>query len=231
MPFELNSPGCKSVGKKSDENVAQLQNSRNESSFTSNYRTEIAACIGSVISTFIAFPLDSVKTRMQTCQYKGYADCVRHTYKTEGYRGFIRGVVAPLLSVTIVRTVSFSIYQRSKYNYATWFKQNFGIDPLLHINTPGNYPNISTISCFGVAGATAGSVITLASCPFELTKLSAQVSNLDVDMKTGEYKSSDARKIAATYQNKGTFMTAKNIIKNRGILGLYTGFHLHLRKS
>lgn len=38
-------------------------------------------------------------------------------------------------------------------------------------------------------------------------------------------------RIAASYQNKGTLETAKNIIKNRGILGLYSGFKLHLRKS
>ncbi|RKF59793.1 putative mitochondrial carrier C29A3.11c [Erysiphe neolycopersici] len=231
MLSEPDSPGSVSVGKNAERDNTQLRNSTQKGRLISKYRTELAACIGSVVSTFIAFPLDSVKTRMQTCQYAGYSDCIRHTYKTESYRGFTRGVVAPLLSVTLVRTVSFSIYQRSKYSYATWIKQNFGTDPLLHVNTPGNYPNLSTISCFGAAGATAGSLITLVSCPFELTKLSAQVSNLDVNRKLGVYKSYDARKIAATYQNKGTFKTAKNIIKNRGILGLYAGFHLHLLRD
>jgi len=76
--------------------------------------------------------------------------------------------------------------------------------------------------------------------PFELTKLSAQVSVL---MASGNASSINAtsmsdpanaratRAVAASYQNKGTFKTAKNIIKYRGFLGLYSGFSLHLRKS
>jgi hypothetical protein len=108
--------------------------------------------------------LDSVKTRMQTYKYDNFTDCVRHTYQTEKYRGFFRGVTAPMASVTLVRTISFSVYQKSKYTYAAWFKRNFGIDPLVHVNTRGTYPNFSTLACFGAAGATAGSFITLVAC-------------------------------------------------------------------
>lgn len=56
------------------------------------YRTEIAASASSVLSTVAAFPLDSVKTRMQTYRYKGFLDCVQHTYRTEHLRGFFRGM-------------------------------------------------------------------------------------------------------------------------------------------
>ncbi|CCU77261.1 mitochondrial carrier protein [Blumeria hordei DH14] len=213
--------------KESAQKVTGPRHPSYERRWIKRYRTEIAASAGSILSTFVAFPLDTVKTRMQAYNYSSFAECVRHTYKTEGYQGFSRGVVAPLLSVTLVRTVSFSIYQRSKYSFAAWIKRNFGTDPLLHINTPGNYPNFSTIVCFGVAGASAGSFITMVSCPFELTKLSAQVSHIAAH-KNIVSDSKDARNIAATYQNKGTFQTAKNIIKYRGIGGLYTGFNLHL---
>ena len=65
--------------------------------------------------------------------------------------------------------------------------------------------------------------------PFELTKLSAQVSVLMADKKNCPRPESHA--IAASYQNKGTFNTFKNIIKHRGFSGLYTGFNLHLRES
>jgi len=157
---------------------------------------------------------------------------VRHTYKTEKYRGFFRGVTAPLASVTVVRTISFSVYQRSKYAYSDWFRRNFGVDPLLHINTPGTYPTLSTIACFGAAGATAGSFITLVACPFELTKVSAQVSVLMADRNPSSVSEpSTGRGVAATYQNKGTFQTAKNIVKHRGFAGLYSGFRLHLLRD
>ncbi len=56
------------------------------------YRTEVAASSASVLSTVTAFPLDSVKTRMQTYPYDGALHCVRTTYNAEGMRGFFRGV-------------------------------------------------------------------------------------------------------------------------------------------
>lgn len=60
-------------------------------SFVWRYRTEIAASSSSVFSTLVAFPLDSVKTRMQTYHYRGFLDCVKHTYHTEKLAGFFRG--------------------------------------------------------------------------------------------------------------------------------------------
>lgn len=197
------------------------------------YRTEIAASTSSVLSTFSAFPLDSVKTRMQTYKYNNFTDCVRKTYQTESIRGFFRGVTAPLASVTLVRTISFSVYQRSKYTYGAWIKRNFDFDPLLHINTPGTYPTLSTLACFGAAGATAGSFITLIACPFELTKLSAQVSVLMAERNIKSSVSDPLGKpeIAKSYQNKGTFQTARSIVRNRGFAGLYSGFSLHLLRD
>ena len=63
--------------------------------FVKRYRTEIAASTSSVFSTLTAFPLDSVKTRMQTYHYRGFLDCVKHTYHTEKLGGFFRGLSNP----------------------------------------------------------------------------------------------------------------------------------------
>ncbi|KAL2195818.1 mitochondrial carrier domain-containing protein [Corynascus similis CBS 632.67] len=193
------------------------------------YRVEVAASASSVLSTLTTFPLDSVKTRMQTYRYAGFLDCVKHTYNTEKFRGFFRGVTAPMASITLVRTVSFSIYQRSKYAYCDWVKKNFGVDVMAHVSSSGNYPSLWSVATFGAAGATAGSCITVIACPFELTKLSAQVSVLLADKKNCPKPESHA--IAASYQNKGTLKTLGNIIKHRGFGGLYTGFKLHLMRD
>lgn len=169
------------IQKDGKSDVSQSKYGGKQKIWVKRYRTEVAASLSSVLSTFVAvgahasaparavtdllqFPLDSVKTRMQTYKYDSFTDCVRHTYKTEKFHGFFRGVTAPMASVTLVRTISFSVYQRSKYTYADWFKRNFGVDPLQHVNTPGTYPTFSTIACFGAAGATAGSFITLVAC-------------------------------------------------------------------
>ncbi|MCJ1255725.1 hypothetical protein MMC24_003542 [Lignoscripta atroalba] len=192
------------------------------------YRTEIAASSSSVLSTFVAYPLDSVKTRMQAYRFNNFTDCVQHTYKTEGFKSFWRGALAPLASVTLVRTVSFSIYQKAKYKYSSVIGQATGNDePLVVVNRPGSVPTLQTVACFGAAGATAGAIITAIACPFELTKLSAQISVLMAKSNT----SSVDDPVRQSYQQKGTFKTARNIILHRGVMGLYSGFHLHLLRD
>jgi hypothetical protein len=74
------------------------------------------------------------------------------------------GVWSPLASITLVRTVSFSIYQRSKYAIDDWIYQATGSSPLVIANTRGAYPTLSTIACFGLAGAGAGATITAIAC-------------------------------------------------------------------
>ena len=131
------------------------------------YRTEVASSTSSLLSTVAAFPLDSVKTRMQAYKFNSFTDCVQHTYRTEGLHGFWRGVFSPLLSITLVRTVSFSIYQRAKYTYDDWIFRTTGSSPLVIANKEGAWPTLSTIACFGAAGATAGAVITVIACKIE----------------------------------------------------------------
>lgn len=70
--------------------------------FVKTYRTEIAAGTSSVFSTLTAFPLDSVKTRMQTYHYRGFLDCVKHTYATEKLGGFFRGNLAASCSLVVL---------------------------------------------------------------------------------------------------------------------------------
>ena len=63
--------------------------------------------------------------------------------------------------------------------------------------------------------------------PFELTKLSAQVSVLMANQKNVDPQ---RQAIAMSYHNKGTIQTLRNIVKHRGFKGMYTGLNLHLSK-
>lgn len=77
------------------------------------------------------------------------------------------GVVAPLASVTLVRTVSFSIYQKAKYKYSAAIGAATGTEePLMVVNRAGSVPTLGTVACFGAAGATAGALITAVACKF-----------------------------------------------------------------
>jgi hypothetical protein len=73
-----------------------------------------------------------------------------------------------MASITLVRTVSFSIYQRSKYVYCDWVKRNFGYDVMAHVTRSGSYPNLWSVATFGAAGATAGCCITAIACKLAL---------------------------------------------------------------
>ncbi len=59
-----------------------------------------------------------------------------------------------------------------------------------------------------------------------MTKLSAQVSVLLSEKK--HCPDSNCHAVAASYQNKGTLKTMANIVRHRGVTGLYTGFNMHL---
>ncbi|KAI7013920.1 hypothetical protein KC355_g4861, partial [Hortaea werneckii] len=155
--------------------IFQFRTNKEVKQWAKKYRTEIAASTSSVLSTFVAFPLDFAKSRMQSYE-TGFVGTVKDAYKAEGIRAFWRGVGPPMVSVTVVRTISFSIYQHVKYTMDKTMYGMTGQSPLAIANAPGSYPNIHTLTCFGVAGAASGAVITALSCPFELTKLNEQLA-------------------------------------------------------
>ena len=78
------------------------------------------------------------------------------------------GAIAPMFSVTMVRTTSFSIYQKMKYKYSAAIGRATGGDePLVVVNKPGSTPTLATIACFGAAGGTAGASIVVLACMLE----------------------------------------------------------------
>lgn len=200
------------------------------------YRTEISASTSSVLSTFAAFPLDFAKSRMQSYDTT-FTSTVKDAYKAEGLRAFWRGVWPPMISVTVVRTISFSLYQRAKYAADSGITRMTGKSPLAMANAPNSYPNLYTLACFSSAGAVAGAFITTISCPFELTKLNEQLAgkmlreaNLakEAAIKAGKPPPPPP---AVDLHKTGSMHTARRLISERGISGLYSGYRLHLLRD
>ncbi|RMZ00535.1 hypothetical protein D0864_03704 [Hortaea werneckii] len=208
--------------------IFQFHTSKEAKQWAKKYRTEIAASTSSVLSTFVAFPLDFAKSRMQS--YKtGFVGTVKDAYKAEGIRAFWRGVGPPMISVTVVRTISFSIYQQVKYSMDRSMYGMTGQSPLAIANAPGSYPNIHTLTCFGVAGAASGAVITALSCPFELTKLNEQLAGKVA--REAQSKSGQNPSTIVDVKSGGSWNTARRLIRDRGVLGLYAGYRLHLLRD
>lgn len=186
---------------------SQLQQHSQLSSMLYEYRTIIAASAASTGGTLWAFPLDSIKTRLQTHGYPSINACIRATYAEEGLRGFFRGIVPPLISISAVKSISFSIYEQTK----GFLKTRMGADSLGTVTTRS----------FG-AGATAGSIIAVISAPFELVKIQRQLEQL---------KLAQSGKQVQSQMQTTSYKVAKDIVRFRGPLGLYNGFHLHAARD
>lgn len=196
-----------------------------------NHRTLIASSTSSTVAVALGFPLDTIKTRMQAKRHANVIACVKDIYKTEGLRGFMRGCFAPLMSNTLVRTTTFTVYQKAKYKYSdTIGRITGGDEPLIVVNKPGSNPTIATVACFSAAGATAGILSSIIACPFELAKNASQLSKVMMNNSTS-MDDPLTRRVRKSYDGKGTFKLFKTIIANRGWLGLYSGFRMHLMKD
>ncbi|KAL8293091.1 hypothetical protein RQP46_000785 [Phenoliferia psychrophenolica] len=129
------------------------------------HRTTIAAATGSLVSVVAGFPLDAVKSRLQVKRYSSVLDCVQRTYAQEGVKGFFRGVTLPLISITGVRTASFSIYTGTKEGLK---KRKYFDDK-----------SLASVAVLGfLGGASSGVMLSLGTSAFEYTKISMQLDYL-----------------------------------------------------
>lgn len=190
------------------------------------FRGLVNAYAASILSTFIGFPLDTVKTRMQTHKhFRTYWHCVSLTYHHDGIRGFFRGVWAPLILTSFSKSLSVSLFTHVKpLVYTAVYGDSVGLHPLLR-NVP---------VCF-ISGMVAGGGVSLFACPFEFTKVYAQLESL-VDHKNNQLVNLDkvgkvtsaAKHVDQRPKNLSTIQIARQIVKYEGVSGLYSGFRYHV---
>jgi len=168
------------------------------------YNAYESALFASCASTLAGYPLDSLKSRLQTT--KGpttISSLAGLVYREEGLSGFYRGLLIPLVTISFVRAGSFIIYNSTK-DYC-WDYNYLCRDSIIDAALAG-----------GLGGAICGSLISFGSAPFELVKVRRQL----------EYTIA-ARKHITLSKPPGTIETVRDIVRTNGITGLYTGFRLH----
>lgn len=164
----------------------------------------VCAVSASYISTFAGYPLDSIKSRLQTIRTPiTIHSLAAQVYREEGIVGFYRGLWIPLMTISFVRAASFTIY--------TSTKEYFRDHHLLAHNTL-----LNVASTGGIGGALSGSLISFGSAPFELVKVRRQL----------EY-SIAASKGLRIIKAPGTMDAVREIFRTYGLGGLYLGFRLH----
>lgn len=136
----------------------------------------------------------------------------------------------PLLTITLVRTTSFSIYEQSKRFYGNVLHHPLYRPPVaprnqhqpVYVTTPpyeGFFGRNAAIAF--LAGATSGGFITLLSCPFEFTKLATQIELL-------VRRTRMISNVPISNEPKTPLQMARDIYFGRGFRGLYSGFGYHL---
>ncbi|KAF8557295.1 hypothetical protein OG21DRAFT_1601750 [Imleria badia] len=167
-------------------------------------KSVVCALTASYISTFAGYPLDSLKSRLQTTKTRvSLPKLAGLVYQEEGVKGFYRGLWIPLITISFVRAASFTIYSdtREYCRNHHYFSRN----------------NISDAAIAGgISGALSGSLISFGSAPFELVKVRRQL----------EYSIASSKGVHLA-KPPGTLEAVRDIFRTNGLSGLYIGFRLH----
>lgn len=203
------------------------------------YRTSFNSWGASLFAVASGFPLDSVKTRLQTYKYNGNWHCIVDTYKNEGVLGFYRGLTAPLISSSLMRSWALSIFTYSKpisNQFWSGFYDTTTCLPSSSVNTMDYVLRGFPVSF--LSGSLAGISTSIASCPFELTKLGSQIELVmkrrDLELKRILAASQSHASLPAPpieVQPLGTFQIAKRLVAHSGPLALYSGYRYQLARD
>ncbi|XP_068624317.1 solute carrier family 25 protein Shawn-like isoform X2 [Battus philenor] len=143
-------------------------------------------------------PLELIRTKMQSKQltYSELNTALRQVIRYEGYKGLFRG-----LGSTLLRDVPFSGIYWTTFEST---KRAFG--------KPDSEKNSFLFNFF--CGSVAGSIAAFVTLPFDVVKTHQQIELGEKEI----YTDGQAQQRASNMQN-----IVKNIYKNHGFKGLFTG--------
>lgn len=216
------------------------------------WRPTMFSYTASLASTIVGFPLDTIKTRMQTHYFVGPIDCLKKTVKHEGIRGLFRGIAAPLLSISFSKSMGVGLYTYFKPKVSTAqatllsslapnMQQNLVVDPgnsnnALAIERQRRNLTLLNIPTSFISGSLTGVSVSFFACPFEFSKLYSQIIMLESRRKSNllsgspqpQLNTQTIPKPIVTVSQTSTAAVVKQIVKAEGILGLYSGIKFHL---
>lgn len=152
---------------------------------------------------------------MQVKNYPNALKCAQAVMREEGIQGFFRGVTIPLITITFVRTVSFSMYSTTR----KWMERKFG----------SREDHLARTALYGMIGGIAsGTVISCFSAPFELVKVERQLEYL---IATQRHQMSGSTG-PLVFQPRSGSQAARDIFRTHGgMRGFYLGLRLHMLRD
>ncbi|CAO1422227.1 unnamed protein product [Diamesa tonsa] len=159
--------------------------------------------IAGVIGVSVVFPLDLVKTRLQSQQvgpngekmYKNMLDCFKKTYRAEGYFGMYRGSGVNILLITPEKAIKLAANDYFRHHLTS---------------KDGKLPITSQMAAGGMAGLCQIVITT----PMELLK---------IQMQNAGRVAAQAKAAGQVVQKVSASGIAMELLKKKGIAGLYKG--------
>jgi solute carrier family 25 carnitine/acylcarnitine transporter 20/29 len=130
----------------------------------------ITGSLYGVSNAIVGHPLDTVKTKMQVLpeyQAKSMIESIKYLFKTEGIRGFFRGVFPPMIGGGLFRSAQFASFE------ALYTKLDK--DPICSKPIPFTFGLEPRIILGGIASGTSRALI---ECPFEYSKVQRQTGGV-----------------------------------------------------
>lgn len=187
------------------------------------YKPTVFAYIASTCGLLVGYPFDSIKTRQQTYRFKNATQCAIETFRTEGIRGFYRGVLAPIVSSACMRSFNMTIYLKSASSWSEAWR---------NVYRPANKSDnlLSTVlrnsPVTFCAGATAGISTTVFGTPFEFVKIVCQIEML----AQRRLQEADPGRVKSL-KPIGTWAVAKNLVQRNGPGVLYAGWKMQIMRD
>ncbi|OKL57433.1 hypothetical protein UA08_07181 [Talaromyces atroroseus] len=100
---------------------ARLEKCHEDDAPLSNFTTGVIGAFSGALGASFVYPLNVLRTRLQAqgtvlhpATYDGIMDVTRKTYRTEGLRGFYKGITPNMLKVAPAVSISYIVYENSK---------------------------------------------------------------------------------------------------------------------
>lgn len=162
-------------------------------------RDLVAGTTAGTTAKFFEFPMDTVKVRVQAhpTLYTGYFNCAASIFHNEGFKGFFRGLAAPVLGAGAENGMLFAGFGMGQRLYS----ELAGVEPEV-LRHGYHFPSILT------SGAVAGIAVSHVLTPVELLKCKMQVENV---------------KPVSERLYHGVFDCAAKCVRAEGITSLFRG--------
>ncbi|KAJ2158218.1 mitochondrial ornithine carrier protein [Coemansia sp. RSA 552] len=157
--------------------------------------------LSGMMGKFVEYPFDTVKVRLQTSESKvfsGTLDCLRQTWRHEGFGGFYRGLTSPLVGAMAENAIAFYAYNRIQAAIRSTDKETLSLPQLFF------------------SGALSGAICAFVISPIELVKCKLQVENVQ------GYGASQTQ-TAAAVRFSGPLSVVSHLLRTQGLSGLYKG--------